>query len=169
MRETILRAARTVLLRGDITGWTMAQVAGEAGCAKGLVHYHFKTKSALLAEVAGALGDERLRRRGEALEREGTAALDALWSVLVDEVRSGAFRTWLAFLALDQSGLQAILRQDRDDPLARAAARALALETLPVQGLIPSILDGFQVALLRGTDPAALRDGFDRFWLGLLG
>lgn len=168
MRETILQAARTVLLKGDITGWTMAQVAGEAGCAKGLVHYHFKTKSALLAEVAAAIRDERIRRRAGALAGEGTVALDALWTVLVEEVNAGAFRTWLAFLALDQAGLQPVLRQEPEDAIAAAIARVLALETAPAPGLVPAVLDGFQIALLRGADPIELRDGFDRFWLALL-
>src|SRR3989304_5753325 len=55
-RTSILDAADRLLRRGG--GGTVDEVAREARCAKGLVHYHFKTKAALLAAAAARLGGE---------------------------------------------------------------------------------------------------------------
>lgn len=169
MRENILAAARVVLIRGDLTGWTMAEVAREAGCAKGLVHYHFKTKATLLRDVAATMKESRTEARIGALSGEGTAALDSLWAVLKRETASGEFRTWLGLLALDQKELREILQQHAGPGLGKAAAEALALPVVPPDGFLEAILDGFQIALLGSADPAGLRDAYDRFWLGLLG
>lgn len=169
MRENILSAARIVLTRGDLAGWTMAQVADEAGCAKGLVHYHFKTKAALLRDVAAAIKLGRSEARIGALGGEGTAALDSLWQVMKRETTSGEFRTWLGLLALDEKELRGILHRRSGSGLGKAAARALALPTVPPDGFLEAILDGFQIALMSGADSGELRDAYDRFWLGLLG
>ncbi|MEO8200039.1 MAG: TetR family transcriptional regulator, partial [Gemmatimonadota bacterium] len=82
MKRAILSAAKLILIRKGLAAWTIEDVALEANCAKGLVNYHYKTKTRLLAQVAESLVDDRFERRVTALRNEGAAALDSLWHVL---------------------------------------------------------------------------------------
>ena len=80
-RERILAAAVTQIAREGIDGVRIARIAMEAGVSTALVHYHFDTREALLAEALeysyALAGDVRLE--GDALENtSGAARLQAM-------------------------------------------------------------------------------------------
>ncbi|MGE0354260.1 MAG: TetR family transcriptional regulator [Gemmatimonadales bacterium] len=170
MRQAILDAARSVLVREGLAHWTIEKSAMTAGCAKGLVLYHFRTKHALLVELAAVLRDARLEGRREAMARRGTAALDRLWSVLEREVRGGEFSAWLSLTADHDPTVSAATRPAEQalGELGTAAAAALGLAH-PLDGMvIEAMLNGFQMELLAGRDPARLLEGYHRGWLSLI-
>lgn len=70
IRERLFAAAERVLARGGTTALTSRAVTNEAGCAKGLLHNHFQSLDAFLAELA-------LDRVGRVAERVGQLADEA--------------------------------------------------------------------------------------------
>jgi AcrR family transcriptional regulator len=74
-REVIIAATTAVALERGFTRLRVADVAAAAGVSTGLVHYHFATKDALVAE---------------ALRAAAAADLSALDAALVDVVSSRA-------------------------------------------------------------------------------
>ncbi len=170
MKSAILAAARTVLIREGYDAWTIEAVAREAGCAKGLVNYHFRSKTLLLAEVARVLREDRQQTRLAPLHQRGTEALDALWLAIDEEVGSGVFGAWLALLPRREPEIAAALRLPEDEEAALGRAATTALESpQPVSGaLLESILSGFQLGLYRGQESAVLREAYHRFWISLL-
>lgn len=171
MQESIVNTASELLMARGLTDWSVEKVAKAAGCAKGLVHYHFGTKDTLLGKVLERLEFERQERRLTALSgAEGAAALDELWQVLVTEVRAGSFGAWidcLRYFGPRAGGLMAAA----DDRLSAAAARALGepeASLVEAAALLGPAMDGFQFRLHSGEDPARVREGFDRVWLGVL-
>jgi len=170
VKPSILNAAKRVLIREGLADWTIDGVAREAGCAKGLVNYHFKTKARLLAQVGASLRADRANRRLAALRFEGTTALDALWSSLVSEVENGELAAWLALSALPNGDIHQSMRAPPDvtETLDNAAMRVLGLPNGEVGSLVETVLTGFQIALLHGHEETTVRDAYHRFWLGLL-
>jgi AcrR family transcriptional regulator len=170
VKPSILSAAKTVLIRKGLADWTVDGVATEASCAKGLVTYHFKTKARLLAQVGASLREDRTRRRLAALRFAGATALDALWSTLVGEARSGEVAAWLALLALPDEEIRRAMSPTLEESvnLGIAAARALEVGEGDVGSLIDTVLTGFQIALLHGHDESTVREAYHRFWLSLL-
>lgn len=147
----------------------MDRVAAEAGCAKGLVHYHHGTKRALLGRVGEALGRARQARRLEALTGSGADALDRLWGALVREVRSGEWAAWAAIVA--EPDIPGPSSPPGELPaLADAIGRALDLPAPRGEDarLAAAALDGFQVALQLGAPEATTREAFHRLWLTFL-
>ena len=169
MKDKIVGAATRVLVREGLAGWSIDLVAAEAGCAKGLVHYHHGNKKALLAAVASRLDRERQARRLDALGGTGAAALDRLWNALEEEVRKGLWAAWAALLA--EPGVVSPAVELADLPaFGNAVARALELPGLRPEEtqLVASALDGFQVALARAVARDAVLEGYHRLWLALL-
>ena len=169
MKDEIIGSATRVLVREGLAGWSVDLVAAEAGCAKGLVHYHHGSKKALLATVASRLDHERQVRRLDALGGTGAAALDRLWRTLEEEVRRGLWAAWAALLA--EPGIESPAEGPADlAAFGDAVARALELPGLRPEEtrLVASALDGLQVALSRGADRDALLEGYHRLWLALL-
>lgn len=172
-RARILDAAVAVLAKHGMDGWSMERVAQAADCAKGLVHYHFRSRDALLAAVGQTLAARRIERREQALAPRGTAALDALWRVLREDTRDGRAAAWLV---LGLNGASAV-RQAMMPPaplLDRfAAAAGVALEGEPLASrsahALLLVLDGFEAALVRGAPEADVREAYDRVWLAMLG
>jgi TetR/AcrR family transcriptional repressor of bet genes len=170
MKKEILAAAKSVLVNRGLAAWTIEDVAREAGCAKGLVNYHYKTKANLLAQVGDSLREDRIGRRLAALEIEGATALDALWNTLTSEVRTGELAAWLALSGVPDADVREGLRS-REAELKRleaAAGRAFGVSDSTMGQLIDSVLTGFQLALLNGSDGQMVRDAYHRFWLGVL-
>lgn len=152
-----------------LNGCSVEAIASRSCCAKGLVNYHFGSKDALLLRVAERLRDERHQSRVAAMDRPGSAALDALWRVTAADVRSGCSRAWLALLSnpptaesIQPTGLQI-------QSLTRVVGEALEI---PVDRLDPVLLqaglEGIEVRLLCGAEPILVREAYDRFWLGIL-
>jgi len=152
-----------------LAGWSVDLVAAEAGCAKGLVHYHHGSKKALLGAVAGRLDRERQARRLAALSGTGAAALDRLWNSLEDEVRKGAWAAWAALVA--EPGIESPVETPADlAALGAAVSRALEVPPLGPDAtrLVASALDGLQLALARGTPSEAVLEAYHSLWLSLL-
>lgn len=171
MKDEIAEAATRVLVRDGLRGWSVDQVARAAGCAKGLIHYHHGTKRALLQQVATQLEAAHWQRRLDALGGSRDAeALDALWGALTTEVASGE---WGAILSL-RSEPEFLAEPTDDAPTLKrlAASLATALDLAPPSvdeiRLIAAALDGLQLALHRGGDPASLREAYHRLWLAVL-
>lgn len=171
MRDQILEAALLVLGEQGLAVWSVDRVADRAGCAKGLVHYHFGSKDRLLAEVRTRLEFGRREARIEAFStRSGAAALDRLWEALELEVSGGRFGAWLDLVRYFGPSTSGAGSAD-DLRLATAAARALEASerALAEQAVVlGAALDGLQLRLLLGESPARVREGFERVWLGVL-
>ncbi len=171
LKDEIAEAAGRVLVRDGLRGWTVDRAAREAGCAKGLVHYHHGTKRALLQAVAARLESAHWQRRLDALSgSQGAEALDVLWQSLVVEVASGE---WEALLSLrSEPGFTPPTTDDTPALERFAASLATALD-LPRPAsdemrLVAAALDGLQLALHRGGDPVLLREAYHRLWLAVL-
>ena len=170
MKNKITDAATRVLLRDGLQGWSIDLVAAEAGCAKGLVHYHHGSKKVLLSTVAAQLERERQAHRLDALSASGAEALDRLWRVIEREVGTGAWAAWASLVAEPGITLPAA---DAAETTALGSAIGRALD-LPAVGaddarLAAAALDGFQLALARGVPSEAVQEAFHRLWLALLG
>jgi len=174
VKEAISLAARTVLLAHGLTGWSIEAVAREAGCAKGLVIYHGRTRNDLLAKVARGLSGDRATHRLEPWQAPGTAGLDRLWNTLAAEVRTGEFAAWVTLSASKAREVSAAAAPPADflPELGSAARQALNLpaERSPEETgrLIDAVIGGFQLQLLHRTSPVTVREVYHRFWLGLM-
>lgn len=169
-QEVIVEAAVNVIQDRYLTDWTVDNVASQAGCAKGLVLYHFKSKEALLGRVVERVRESQSSRRAEALSKaQGSAALDRLWQVLAADVKSGAFGLWVGLLGEQRTRKTAARRPEDDEKLLQLAAVALGVpaDSLALP-LVPAALDGFSLELLQGRSPATVRERYDSFWLGVL-
>jgi AcrR family transcriptional regulator len=170
-QDLIVEAGITAIKGTSLTDWTVDSVASGAGCAKGLVLYHFRSKDALLLRIADRVRHNQVRQRLEAIKggMKGTASLDRLWTALVADVRGGGFGLWVGLLA-DPRTRKAAARTAEDDSevlAASAAALGVAAGSLALP-LIPPALDGYALELLQGHAPADVRERFDSFWLGVL-
>ncbi|HUO52317.1 MAG TPA: helix-turn-helix domain-containing protein [Gemmatimonadaceae bacterium] len=111
----ILDAAAGELVRAGAGELSMREVAARAGVSKGLIHYHYRDKDALLAGAAARLG-ERIAARERALLARATAG------TVVEDLR-----TWIdgELAAGDWRALLSLVRWP-SGAVAPAAARALA-------------------------------------------
>ena len=176
-RTKILDAAERLLRRGG--GATIDDVAREARCAKGLVHYHFKTKAGLLAAAAARLGDRRRHRWAEAFHAPTPqAAINRSWALLVAETKDGTVRAWSALCA---PGTEAPDQAVRSEVAGFSASIAEAADRLLQElGLVPtvaaeelglllgSVISGMGLALENGTEPERLHGAYAAAWLGVL-
>lgn len=172
-RSSIQAAAEELIVQHGVHGWSMEQVAQAAGCAKGLVHYHFGSRAAMLASVAAALGHQRMAGRIRVFALRGTAALDALWQVLRADATAGRSRAWLE-LGLDGAAdIRSAMIPTATELDAFAAASGGALEMPPLEPAraraLLFILEGLEAGLVRGALEADVREAYDRIWLAMLG
>lgn len=184
MKASILDASVQTVVELGLGAWTVDAVARRAGCAKGLVPYHFGSKTALLAETARALREAHAARGVRAVAaHRGSAmgALDALWDALSTEVRSGWFAAWLAVTADPGLGRPGASPQSTEaephlaaerspESLTPTLARALGIgvRDLPAAEAVNALVSGCQVRLLAGAAEAEVREAYDRLWLQLL-
>jgi AcrR family transcriptional regulator len=80
----IVEAMRSSVARRGISGSTFEHVAREAGVSRGLLHYYFGTKEALLVEVVRRDTEHRIARLDEPLGRAASA--DELLEILVADL-----------------------------------------------------------------------------------
>ena len=80
----IVEAMRSSVARRGISGSTFEHVAREAGVSRGLLHYYFGTKEALLVEVVRRDTEHRIARLDEPLGKAGSA--DELLAILVADL-----------------------------------------------------------------------------------
>lgn len=169
-KESLAEAAVDVLQKHDLTDWTVDSVAARAGCAKGLVLYHFNSKEALLLRATERVRESQAVRRIEAFRgQKGTTALDRLWEVLLADVRSGAFGLWVTLIGHSRTRKAAARAEADNQGLIEGVALSFGIPgDSAALGLVPSALDGFGLELLQGRPPADVRERYDGFWLGVL-
>jgi len=149
-RSAILAAAVHTLKRGGIEGFTLDGVARRAGVVKGLVLYHYGSRSRLLRTAATEVVNQRAAGLANALARgAGTVAVDACWEELRRQAEDGTARAWLGVCA---AGL--IDGRASDAGIESAARQA--------------VLDGCAAGLAAGAPLAELRDAYHALWLALL-
>lgn len=172
LKDTIVSASVRILESQGLNNWSVGRVASRAGCAKGLVIYHFGSKAGLLRRSAERIGQERLRRRLAALDSaRGTEALDGLWTSILDDLGSGTFPAWVELCAQRELGPVA-----QPEPLAASAqlraavahAFELGLEDVPDGLAITALLDGASLALLQRAPPQDVLAAYHVAWLGML-
>lgn len=176
-RGAILDAAERLLRRGG--GVTVDQVAREARCAKGLVHYHYQTKGGLLAATASHLAERRRTRWAEAF-RAATpqGAIRGSWDLLLSEADDGTIRAWTALCAERNrvTGRSVSLEIEAFSNAIAGAAGALVSElglvpTVPIEEiglLLAAVVHGSGLQLATGTAPAKLQGAYAAAWLGVL-
>lgn len=176
-RISILDATLQLLRRGG--SLTVDQVAVAAQCAKGLVHYHYQTKGALLAAAASRLAERRRARWSGAFRAATPAvAISQSWELLVSESRDGTLRAWFALCAEPD---EVTGRTVRKEVGSFGAAIALATDSLVAElGLTPTVsiqelglllaavVHGTGLQLEAGVSPASLQGAYAAAWLGVL-
>ncbi len=178
-RKAILDAADLVLKRDGAFNMTMDAVARAAGCAKGLLHYHFHTKQRLLVEAVGRISAAREVEWAQAFDTEAPhEAIDRTWNVIAREVESGTLRAWSSLLTLSDSAVdQAVSKASARfrDHITTATqdllARANCESTLPVDRLgwlLTAVVEGMSFQLAAGADAEVLADAYAAAWLGVL-
>ncbi len=176
-RAAILEAADRLLRRGG--GITVDQVAREARCAKGLVHYHFHTKAALLAATASHLAERRRARWAEAFRAQTPeAAIRRSWDLLVSESRDGTIRAWTALCA-ERDKVTGQTVSFEIEGFSNAIARAtdsligelgltptVSIEEIGL--LLAAVVHGSGLQLETGMTAAKLQGAYAAAWLGVL-
>ena len=169
VKAKIVAAAALVTRQSGLTDWTVESVAKKAGCAKGLVLYHFGTKAALLTELAAHVSTERLERRISALSVGGAPGLDRLWQVLVRDIEDGTTGLWIGLIAVEGSRIQASIGETDRAHFSAAAIAAMQLgQDFEGGADLLDVLNGFELALLQGRAVDLVRESYDRYWLELL-
>jgi AcrR family transcriptional regulator len=165
--------------REGVAGASMAAIALEAGVSKALLHYHYRDRATLLAEIVERIGGRLISRERSAIDQPGAASgLDALWTWLEDELRRGELASF-GELALVREG--AVRTASRTVAIHRRQSATRTIERLFAQlELMPKVpaalmadasvafADGLALDVANGSlrDP---RVSFDIFWLALLG
>ena len=101
-KAQILATAEHQLRQTGAGSITVDGIARAAGCAKGLVHYHFNTKNELLSAAAQAMFGRRCERWAEALKAPSfDIAIRSSWALLKTEAAEGVTRAWTSILTHD--------------------------------------------------------------------
>jgi AcrR family transcriptional regulator len=178
-KESIVKAAEALVRRKGATGITVDQVAKEAGCAKGLVHYHFKTKRGVLEAVAQQLASERQSAWAEAFRAADAAeAIDRTWGLLTAESDDGTTRAWgslfgTAAVLPDEAVSQAQANfastlGNSADALLRDLALVARIPPAEIGWLLGAVVHGMGFQILGGGDRQELEGSYAAAWLGIL-
>lgn len=178
-REAIVAAALQAVGRDGAEAVSLERVASEAGCAKGLIHYHFKSKQGLLQAVARELLRSREAAWGEAFATAPPdAAIRTTWSLLTHESKSGVARAWLSLLASPAALPEQTVKDCASGfnrALAEGASRMLeglgggvAAPPHEIGSLLAAVVTGMSLQLVAGADPCQVEGGYAALWLGLL-
>jgi AcrR family transcriptional regulator len=174
----IFQAAVRCVLDIGAADMSMADIAREAGVSKGLIHYHFTDKAALLARLVEWLSVRIADRERAALENvAANTAIDAMWTWLEGELASGEL---LALIILSQDHSEdmravvrasARLRRDVGAATVESLFNALALRPrVPIAmmaDVVIAFVDGLAIATASDPDSNP-RVAFDVFWLAML-
>lgn len=174
----ILEATSACIVQKGAADVSLQDVAEAAGVSKALIHYHFHDKGELLARLVEWLRAGLVARQETALtDVSGSAALDALWQWLADELERGDLRALLDLSLVQGEAVQAAVRITAAD--RRDAATGVITALFKALGLTPRVpaplignafvafVDG--LALDRVVEPERnARVSFDVFWLAML-
>jgi AcrR family transcriptional regulator len=174
----ILEATSACIVQKGAADVSLQDVAEAAGVSKALIHYHFHDKGELLARLVEWLRAGLVARQATALTGvSGSAALDALWQWLSDELDRGDLRALLDLTLVQGDAVQAAVRITAME--RRTASAEVIGELCTMLGLTPRVpaellgdafvafVDG--LALDRVVEPERnARVSFDVFWLAML-
>ncbi len=175
----ILEATSACIVQKGAADVSLQDVAEAAGVSKALIHYHFHDKGELLARLVEWLRAGLVARQATALTGvSASAALDALWQWLSDELERGDLRALLDLSLVQGESVQAAVSATAS--ARREAAASVTTELFDALGLrprvpAPLIADAFVafvdgLALDRVVAPERnARISFDVFWLAMLG
>lgn len=164
----IVEAMRSSVARRGISGSTFEHVAREAGVSRGLLHYYFGTKEALLVEVVRRDAEHRVAILDEPLAKAGSVdeILAALVANLEDSVRNEP-GFWLLLFELFTAGrrnpeiqheIAALFDRTREHvaEIFRAKEREGVLELAgdadAVVGFLFAVADGVALQMLSDPD-----------------
>jgi len=178
-RAAILDAAVALLLSRRGTDITTDEVARKVGCAKGLVHYHFKGKDQLLAAAAERLWQQRADAWTGALGLESpNAAIRQAWETMVAESSTGIAAS-CATLGMRSEPL--VVRSVSTARAAFSRGIAAALERMLAQlrlepsvptrelgALLVATIEGIGLQLGSGVPADEMEQAWSAFWAGLL-
>ncbi len=146
--QAILNAARTCLGERGYAAATIAEIAAQAGVSRGLLHYYFKSKEDLLAQVVRASSEAHLElvqamfAQSETADDLAAGLIGTLRAIVVGDPTyiSLALECWTIAResALVASELESLYRQIREAfqrGLAEATARRVIAPTIPLDGL----------------------------------
>jgi AcrR family transcriptional regulator len=157
--QAILEAARTCLGERGYSATTIAEIAAQAGVSRGLLHYYFKSKEELLAQVVRTSTEAQLEMMASMFAQSETA--DDLAAALVGILRAIvegdptyinlALELWTLarespLVARELEDLYRRFREAIQENLAEATARGVISPTIPLDGLaalLVGITDGF--------------------------
>jgi AcrR family transcriptional regulator len=164
----IVEAMRSSVARRGISGSTFEHVAREAGVSRGLLHYYFGTKEALLVEVVRRDTEHRINRLDEPLGQAGSA--DEVLEVLVADLQDSIQNEpgfWVLLFELFTAGrrnpdirrgLGELFQRTRDHvaEILRAKERegviALRFDADAVVGFLFALADGVALQMLSDPD-----------------
>ena len=174
----ILEATSACIVQKGAADVSLQDVAEAAGVSKALIHYHFHDKGELLARLVEWLRVGLVARQSTALSGvSGSAALDALWQWLSDELERGDLRALLDLTLVQGEAVQSAVRitaAERRDAATEVITQLF--EALGLKPRVPSALIGHAfvafvdgLALDRVVEPERnARISFDVFWLAML-
>jgi AcrR family transcriptional regulator len=179
IKELILTTVEKRLRLSGVGSLTIDLIAKEAGCAKGLVNYHFGTKSDLLAAASDRLLNAREGKWNAALKAPTPElAIERSWALIREEVDQGVWKAWIS---LNSSGEEVIVRAVNNSlETFGATLSASVRELLEALGLVPSVppeelghlvtaaIHGFEVQLSAGATPQHVEGGHTAMWLAVL-
>jgi AcrR family transcriptional regulator len=156
---------------------SIGNVAAAAGVSKALVHYHFRDKDSLLQALVEDVGLAALERAKVAMTDAAAHALDAYWTWLEQELRTGDLRILLSLAESDSARVRAASRRIADqrrevtaEHVAQIFSRLGLNPRVPapiVAETVVAFIDG--LAASNALDPDRNpRPAFDVLWLALL-
>lgn len=174
----ILQAAIERVKTAGLVRLSLQDIADEAGVSKGLIHYHFRDRDALLARLIEWLAERVLAREAAVFEnRAPQEAIDAMWCWLDAELARGELWVLLELQHDPADGAAlaarraARLRHGQATETAERLFRMLGLRPrVPAElmaGVIVAFIDGLATETPLQPEREA-RVSFDVFWLALL-
>jgi len=176
--QRIIEAMRSSVARRGISGSTFEHVAREAGVSRGLLHYYFGTKEALLVEVVRRDSEHRIARLDEPLGAAGSA--DEILEVLVSSLQDSITNDpgfWVLIFELFTAGRRnpeierevgELFARTRDHVAEILRAKesegvlSLAFDADAIVGFMFAVADGLALQMLSDPD----RDHTDTIAVG---
>ena len=179
-RERILENAEALLKHQGAESMSIEAVAAAAGSAKGLVHYHFKTKQGLMSAVAERLTASR-KLRWETTFKAPSAqeAILQTWSLLTKESGDGTVQAWQSLVGVRGRLTDGMAKTLRDD-FARCLCDSLTsmlrdelgltptIPTSEIGRLLEAVIHGMGFQLASGTEEEELEGAYSAAWLSIL-
>jgi len=176
-REHILDAAVASLAAQGAAALAMHDVAARAEVSKGLIHYHYRDKDALLAASAGRLAARIDHRARAALAGSTTErAMDDLARWIASEVAAGEWRALVALATWPAPAVSKAARQgiaEQQAGVTTMLARLFGLLGLEPRIALPQIAElvGAAVSGIAASamDETGMRTATDVLALALIG